>query len=187
MKCASPVQHSHKHYNNYTFCLLLFVFVFLCLLLFSLLLHTFSAFWLRSSVVSVLLSLISETGSISPAEWLGRFLKPFWLTEVICLFACKGQFGRLRSSFDYHKRDLGIAVFPRVAGQKLYCFCLFICMNLILHTVDNAQSKYSLWKWQTSKPNDNVNSVCSECMHEKKEEVPNQLLKKMCISRAHEL
>ena len=28
--------------------------------------HTFSAFWLRSSVVSVLLSLISETGSTRP-------------------------------------------------------------------------------------------------------------------------
>ena len=30
--------------------------------------HTFSAFWLRSSVVSVLLSLISEIWSISPVS-----------------------------------------------------------------------------------------------------------------------
>ena len=42
------------------------------------------AFWLRSSVLSVLLSLISETWSVSPAEWLGRFLKPIYLVVKKC-------------------------------------------------------------------------------------------------------
>ena len=40
--------------------------------------HTFSAFWLRSSVVSVLLSLISETVSNAYNWWLGIFMKPYY-------------------------------------------------------------------------------------------------------------
>ena len=38
--------------------------------------HTFSAFWLRSSVVSVLISLISGTGTTGPKSRLILFLIP---------------------------------------------------------------------------------------------------------------
>ena len=44
--------------------------------------HTFSAFWLRSSVVSVLLSLISETWSISPNRLIRKISEATWLLKL---------------------------------------------------------------------------------------------------------
>ena len=96
----------------------------------SLSLHTFSAFWLRSSVVSVLLSLISETWSISPAEWLGRFLKPIWLSRSVvfvfeqafsCALACE-----LQKALE---RDLGIAVYPLSVAGFLIFFHTIPCVH----------------------------------------------------------
>ena len=90
------------------------------------LLHTFSAFWLRSSVVSVLLSLISEIRTKCPVPiWLGTFMKPsdrslLWILSSWGCPLCSA----CRQTLCASKRDLGIAVPPRVAGIPFYILTL---------------------------------------------------------------
>ena len=55
--------------------------------------HTFSAFWLRSSVVSVLISLISDTGALAPFK-INLIFVPCWGSPNL---------------FGPHASDLGLA------------------------------------------------------------------------------
>ncbi len=77
--------------------------------------HTFSAFWLRSSVVSVLLSLISETWDIFPNRLIRKISVAIWFSYVLDSFLYARLASRL---WIIYKRDLSIAVPLRVAGIK---------------------------------------------------------------------
>ena len=83
-----------------------------------------------------------DLGYFPKHYWLGRFLKPSWLSFVMDLILY-GQFTGRRISI-YHKRDLSIAVPLRVAGipsnikfQKWFSFEIHIC----------SLSSIDIFKW----------------------------------------
>ena len=79
------------------------------------LLHTFSAFWLRSSVVSVLLSLISEMSPLVAIDFQEYFWERTRRDSLVLILSrwCSG-FGQCR------RHDSGIAVLPGVVSS--FCF-----------------------------------------------------------------
>jgi len=81
----------------------------------SFFLHTFSAFWLRSSVVSVLLSLISETWGISPDRLIRKISEAIWSIELWLIFV-SSLWSACWQTLLYLKRDPSIAVPLGVAG-----------------------------------------------------------------------